>query len=274
MKELLERIIETKTSSNLWLEGKKIQPSFEKLVEKKRETIIAVDGGSASILETTSMHVLFVRIIAVQLEPRKIKEKEGFLVVSVQEDAELLVEFFDSEKKELFRTKDVDLHEAAGLGRKILEWQVADACEGIVVWDGSFTTKYEFEKKYLPRAIALAKSTTAVGSWNIFSQEAPWLAKSEEISFVKLAEKGKVFRVENRGSIDDLQVYSLLVPWAQDPVFIGYPYPLILADQLARVSNDERSALKIRLKAIAGSRWEKISQGIQDSHDILDSIQF
>jgi len=277
MNKVLEKILSTKTSSELWLEGKKIVPEFSALQTPTRQTITAVDGGSAAILETTAMQVLFVRIVAVQLEPRKISKKEGFIVASVQENAKIQVQFITEEQERtLFTTQEQELSEVAGIGRKLLEWELVDSSEGVVVWDGSFTTKYDFEEPYVPEGIALAKSSTAIGSWKVFSHspKAPWAAKANKLCFIKLSEQGRVFRAENKSKISNHEAFASLVPWAQDPVFLGYPYPLILADQLARVSNDERSALRIRLKATAGSRWEEVSQGIQDAHDILDKIQY
>lgn len=278
MNNLLERIIATKTSPELWLEGKKVIPEFSRLDSQQAQTITAVDGGSAAILETTAMHVLFVRIVAVQLEPRRIVKKEGFIVASAQEKATVQVQFISEEQEEtLFTTQELELSEAAGLGRKMLEWKMVDSCKDqVVIWDGSFTTKYDFEESFVPKGLALAKSSTAIGSWDVFSEspEAPWIATANGLSFVRLSAQGKVFRAENKSELSNQEAFVHLVPWSQDPVFLGYPYPLILADQLARVSNDERSALRIRLKATAGERWEKLSQGIQDAHDILDNIQY
>lgn len=277
MNELLEKIISTKTSSELWLEGKRIVPEFTALNEPNSQTITAVDGGSATILDTTSLHALFVRIVAVQLNPKEIEKKEGFIIVSAEQEAKIRARFVsENEEKELFITQELELSEAANIARKLLEWELVDTCKGITVWDGSFTTKYDFESPFVPSGLALAKSSTAIGSWNVFSQapKAPWYAKANRLFFARFSEQGRVFRVENKSSLSDEEAFSSLVPWSQDPVFIGYPYPLILADQLARVSNEERSALRIRLKATAGKRWEELSQGIQDAHDILDKIQY
>ena len=68
-------------------------------------------------------------------------------------------------------------------------------------------------------------------------------------------------------------IFSILANNSKDPVFLGYPYGLIEADKLARVSNDEadllRSSLGIRLEKSQISSFNQ-----RNAHNILDSISF
>ncbi|RMF05446.1 DNA double-strand break repair nuclease NurA [Candidatus Woesearchaeota archaeon] len=95
--------------------------------------------------------------------------------------------------------------------------------------------------------------------------------------FVKLHPKSRfVFKLqipaENSESAD------LIAGWlsrvSKDPVFLGYPYGLIMADRIARVSNREAEYEKTRLKAKLGREWRDVEDALAmpDAHSVLDSI--
>lgn len=98
-----------------------------------------------------------------------------------------------------------------------------------------------------------------------------------ELSFVKLhADSKYVFRFEifNKQKQNMEDVLALLKQNAVDPIFLGYPYGLIEADRLGRVSNNDAEYLKTTFMAKAGKRFEKIRKYMAavDSHSILDSV--
>jgi hypothetical protein len=98
-----------------------------------------------------------------------------------------------------------------------------------------------------------------------------------ELCFVKLHPQSKyVFRFEifNKQSKSMDDVLSLLKQNAVDPIFLGYPYGLIEADRVGRVSNNDAEYLKTSFMAKAGKRFEKIRKYMAsvDSHSILDSV--
>jgi hypothetical protein len=71
-------------------------------------------------------------------------------------------------------------------------------------------------------------------------------------------------------------VISALADNSKDVGFPGYPYGLIDADRLARVSMNEKSMHEFQFRAAASREgiWEKISQYIksQDAHEILNKL--
>ncbi len=96
-----------------------------------------------------------------------------------------------------------------------------------------------------------------------------------EVGFVRLNPRSKyIFRVDAFLGIEDLS--SELCVHSNDPIFLGYPYGLIEADKFARISNQEKEYLKMKLMAAAGERWKEISSAIKsnDAHEILDNISF
>ena len=76
----------------------------------------------------------------------------------------------------------------------------------------------------------------------------------------------------HRGDIN--KICSLLSLNAKDPVFIGYPYGLVEADKLARISNQEADLLKTQLMVSFGKDWKKVKNSLNsmNAHQILDNI--
>ena len=59
-----------------------------------------------------------------------------------------------------------------------------------------------------------------------------------------------------------------------DPIFLGYPYGLVEADRIARVSNQERESLKTMLLVKLRSRNIEKYLNAVNAHEILDKISF
>jgi hypothetical protein len=57
--------------------------------------------------------------------------------------------------------------------------------------------------------------------------------------------------------------------------FLGYPYPLVLADQLGRVTNDERDMWRTILASDkAASQLIAAELHASNSHDVLEHILY
>lgn len=79
---------------------------------------------------------------------------------------------------------------------------------------------------------------------------------------------------ETKYSID--QLLQIIKNNSKDPVFLGYPYGLIEADQAARVSNKEKDYLKTIFLTKLGKNNEKIARYLNtvNTHNMLDSISY
>ena len=101
-----------------------------------------------------------------------------------------------------------------------------------------------------------------------------------EIFFVKLSEFSRhIFKFEicNRHPPLDLEkIFSLLAQNSRDLTFPGYPYGMILVDKLARVSEQEKSESKLRMRVKFSKEVKEISSSISatDAHEILDKIAY
>lgn len=61
---------------------------------------------------------------------------------------------------------------------------------------------------------------------------------------------------------------------SREATFPGYPYGLIEADKMARISNRQKSYHKSLLEARLGKRWQELEKAMRslNAHDILDSM--
>lgn len=101
-----------------------------------------------------------------------------------------------------------------------------------------------------------------------------------QILFVKLHAKSPyVFRLDIRFfSLTDVsRILGTLAFWSRDPVFIGYPYFLVKADEAARVSNSDVKLLAAQALAQFDPltrRQLKSMLASSDAHSVLDGIKF
>jgi hypothetical protein len=90
---------------------------------------------------------------------------------------------------------------------------------------------------------------------------------------VKLHKKSNYrFRLEYlKGKSEIDEMLGILVENSVDPLFLGYPYGLILADKRARISNDEISHYKIKLESQM-KNYKEIQEYFTtvNAHDTLD----
>jgi hypothetical protein len=199
----------------------------------------------------------------------------------------------------------VPLERAANIARFAPECEYAAAFAkesscNIVVKDGPLIGRNRHEQKFLEKLrdelaaqrimfAGLAKTSGLLtvdgrGAGQAILQRGPsssWLYplgldSKIFISLVRLHEKSSyAFRLDVDGDEKlAADVAAQLLPLSADPVFFGYPYPLVEADRLARVSNRDVELLAMRFRADAGARWkdlERLSRG-NDAHGVLDRI--
>lgn len=188
------------------------------------------------------------------------------------------------------------------LARFIAEQKIAD----IIVLDGNLQAALTNENSYLSGLYgscgkndvllsALSKTSSLfTDNGNLLSAVLegistfnPWfyhpiaeissLNHKAEMFFVKLHEKSKhIFRLEifNRQKSNAEEIIGILAGNCSDPIFIGYPYGMVEADKIARISHNEKESLKARfLFRLQDKNIEKYLSS-KNAHDILDKISF
>ncbi|MBI5391344.1 hypothetical protein HZB02_07705 [Candidatus Woesearchaeota archaeon] len=98
-----------------------------------------------------------------------------------------------------------------------------------------------------------------------------------DTAFVKLHPKAThLFRLEFLHDQPLQQIALLLASHAHDPVFLGYPYGMIAADQLARITNHDAAFMKTKVLISLGKDAQHLGSALaaQDAHSVLDHIRF
>jgi len=122
--------------------------------------------------------------------------------------------------------------------------------------------------------VGIAKQTTQHSS--PLNQGGLWYVQGNDISWCRLHEKAICnFSLMIAGSPDLDKLFGCLAYYATDPVFFGYPYPLIFADTLARVSNQELPGYQASvLHTVADGKLLEEESIRFNPHKILDKLQY
>ncbi len=269
--------------------------NFHKLSEQTHP-ITFIDGGQAEIISSANFCLSFIRVAAVKFPNKETIKKEFFLLTTAKyinndiyyyskifgdkliDENDLLISSNDKTIKT--GNERAPITKITNMARRFAELSLAKEAE-FALLDGTLEKKFLNEDKYLmnlpEKTAALAKSsslfTTSGNSpivlLNKLSPEGCWCYKlNENTSFVKLNDKaGHVFRFEG-----DKELQNCLINNSSDALFLGYPYGLILADKLARVSNEEKNSL--RMKFLLNSKNKEIVSYLRTSnaHEILDNL--
>lgn len=197
------------------------------------------------------------------------------------------------------QSQKIELQTLVSFIRRLLELQLAKGYE-FVLLDGSLESKYSLEQQILvdyyasqKRIIGVSKTSSMVTEHGIpatlyFSRLAPkkqpWFVSgivtslNFEICFAKFVSAAKyIFRVDVPNYVDKNTVFSQIASHSSDVSFLGYPYGLIRADELARVSEDELQFMRNRflgsLDTLTRQQLEQI-RTTNSAHSVLDSMKF
>jgi len=296
----------------LLFDGKQFPVRWEQFISLEQpdsqKAIAFVDGGQAEILSAGNFCLSFLRIAAVVFAGQKKKRpllSEFYLFTkSIFHENEIWYQskLFPLDASPLLTSEQLlvssrdallatgkeraSITVVSSLARRFAELALvrkAVADTDIVVLDGTLEATYPREEALLqqlsPAVCALAK-TSALFTKNghnptlLLDKLGPsgcWqyaVAESEQMGFVKLHEKSKhVFRYEGKQ-----EHLPFLLEQSRDAVFLGYPYGLILADKLARVSNQEKQRLRMQLLLRKENRELLDAMQATNAHEILDAL--
>lgn len=274
---------------------------FKQIAPSSNKSIAFIDGGQAEIISAGNFCLSFIRVLGlVFLNNQKIEtvKKEFYLFTFAKwRNQDLIYEsriFGDrliAEADLLFSSTDATLRtgierapisKIANVARRFAELSLARQIQAdYSVLDGTLDPTYRQEEKYLSllpaHTAALAKTsnlfTTSGNSpvilLNTLGQIGTWSYFIDGKSyFVKLNGKAKhVFRFEGPA-----EILPYLIPNCADALFLGYPYGLIMADKLARVSNQEQQALAANFLLRKENAVIRDYLSAVNAHEILDRL--
>lgn len=268
------------------------------------KSIAFIDGGQAEILSAGNFCLSFIRIGAlVYANNIKVKDYkcEFYLLTTAHcEHGEVMYKstIFPLGNESLLDENDLHISstdatlrsglerasiiKVSSMARRFAELALCAKVDAdIIVLDGILEPSFKNEEKYLSQlpahVCAVAKSSslfTASGNspavlLNKLGPKGCWGYHIDDQNFfVKLHPRAKhVFRFT--GNKDSL---PLLKENSTDALFLGYPYGLIAADRLARVSNEEKKSLKMSFLLLAENKEIAEYLSASNAHDILDNF--
>ncbi len=280
------------------------QNQFQSIVKPtETKTIAFIDGGQAEIIAAANFCLSLVRVAAVWFNnDKKVKQlvnefylfskavypkQEFYYESKIFTNHPVLVDetdlFLSSNDPTIIIGKErAPVTKITSVARRLAELALAKTVSAdFIVLDGTLQKTLTNEEKYLHslpcNVAAIAKSSTLCTAGGnscsvILNQYGPagsWIYPvGEETAFVKLNHKARpVFRFD--GNRD---VLPHLLDNCGDALFLGYPYGLILADKLARVSNNEKKALQLKFCLKLGSSKLDNYLATTNAHQILDAL--
>ncbi|GIU70389.1 MAG: hypothetical protein KatS3mg002_1625 [Candidatus Woesearchaeota archaeon] len=274
--------------------------------------IAFIDGGQAVLFEGASFCIGVIRVVAIIYKENKrvSKKLEEFNVFINMEKDNFIVKTFPSNNLNdiIINSKDEALNyddervvpsRVLSIVRRLAELNIASNFDTVVI-DGTLEARYPYEIDYvnnLKNAFALSKTcslTTNIGigvtDYLRNLMDGQWVyypvvknnnpLHPADICFIKLNNNSEyIFRFEYKKNIEFnkvLKIIRTLSLNSNDPVFLGYPYGLIDADQYARFTNNEKKLLQTKIGVKLGKEWYAFSKMLtsMNSHEVLDNIKF
>lgn len=258
--------------------------------------IYAVDGGEAVISDGGVWLISKIRTAFVVYNKNRVRESINNFIVANTEDE---IKSFPETVTEL--PKKVEISEIPNHFRKIIELnEIFNALndakkKDIVLCDFLFTPENEIiavkiselikkadEKEVVLVGIgktsrANIKGNSLIGFFNAMNEAKKncWYCELEKPKnyfdvVAKLHPNSRYTYRINTNSKEIEDILSVLAYYSSDPAITGYPYPLIRADWLARVTDNEKSLEKAEI-----SRCKEYNKILHDElsmnfHDRLD----
>ena len=280
------------------------QTNFHSIsAQAEGKSITFIDGGQAEILSTGNFCLSFIRVAAITFKDnKKVKyfKNEFYLFTKASyreneiyyesklftkenpliNETDLFISSNDTTIKN--GTERAPISKSSSMARRFAELALAGMIDSdFIILDGTLEKTFSQEEKYLnklsPKVSALAKTSSLfTGSGNsptiLLNKIGPGGAWRYDLNpqtcFVKLHPTSKhVFRFEG-----NKEILPYLISNSADALFLGYPYGLILADKLARVTNQEKTALTARFLLNKQNNELMGYLATNDAHQILDRI--
>lgn len=295
--KLKEIIINYPKKDQIYLKGKLFEintENFSKITSNSGKTIAFIDGGEAEIITAANFNLSFIRIFAqVYQNLKKIESKkiEFFILTTVKFTDKLYFESkifsntpvpINEEMLNIESTEDDSITKIPQMARRFTELLLSfEINADFIILDGILDPSFKNEEKILntlpSNVCSLAKTSTLITkSGNnpnlLLNKLSPYKIWRYHVSnntyFIKLNDKSKhVFRFDG-----NKEALNYLLDQSSDSIFPGYPYGLIYVDKHARISNQEKKSIKLRILLKKENQDIINYLSTTNAHDILDSI--
>ena len=261
-------------------------PSVFTPITRAATRCVYIDGGNALIFSSPSACVQLVRLAAIEYEGAqrlRTHRTEALCAVTRANDSYSITWSNDWPGLQVDKEQSMTLESAADLARRVAERRYALSFPHLVIFDGDLTSRHKHEQDILDSLpmphCGLAKTTTRLTDQGASAAAVlhhrgppfPWLyTLSSTEGFARLhALSHRSFHLDVRGIT--LPDAAAALAANNDPSFPGYPYGLVEADTLSRVTVMEQRAMQELLRTKLKGRWQEEAATL-DAHDVLDAI--
>lgn len=290
------------------LEEKSLDVNLENFRElealKSQKTVFAVDGGSSIIVDGGTWNISKVKIASLSYKNGEKRSEEGeeYIIGTMLKNKKMNFKIIPHVNF-TFQPNSTKIDEMPNLIRSILEWlKIKSIAENsgdgaIILRDGAFTSNEAYEKAIINNTVETCKNKgvsligvcktsrtstengrPVVGVVNQVGSAAmpdkKWLYSDGELSIAKLHEKtGFCYKLESAQKDNLIKNLSIISYYSSDPELLGYPYPLLKVDKIARVKDFEKEMENAKLKALArslGKNFVEIDEKTTIMHSLLD----
>lgn len=283
MKKLLEYLKSKQNSlDNITKLGTTFsKENYEEITEEKlNQKLCFIDGGNAQILGGSGFSLQLIRVAKVFFENQKFEsQKKEYYVLFEQNNKDVKVTFDQGQTKTLkLKTSEDQLETIITSFRRHLELKEIQEAY-LNIYDGVFEPKNELEKKLFKqknaKIIGISKTSNLTTDNGIpltyfLKKQAPskkWLYQIKSNLLIACFGGEFSFRIDH--NLNQKNIINQLLKTTKDSVFLGYPYGLVLADENARVSNEEVE----RLRTTISKQQLELENSI-NFHKILDTSKF
>lgn len=299
---MLNKIIEF-ISKHLVLRKVSIADNFKEIKNSRLGRITAIDGGCTTLIDGGTWLLSKIRVSHLTYEAKKIsEEKEDYYFTVINNEEGYLQDLTpNQELSNKWEGLVKDITEIPKLVMKTLEFRKAVELaskagkDEVILLDSLIAHETKDQEEALKQLESTAKcfvigfaKTCRVGIngksiIGLLLSERPdsrWyyspVGKDDCSFIVKLHAKSGHAYLINVFSKDKQRVeqaLEVLAGYAQDPELLGYPYPLLRVDKVARIGEYEHKQEKSRLRLLSKKkelRFLDLDERATDTHARLD----
>jgi len=296
---------------NLYSKDESIKDNFKVIRSVSPKSIVAVDGGSSVINDGGSWLIAKLRVASTYYEngkrvPKKELIRDYYMSLINKKGA-----YFQKLSPEVALDSDYksirELSEAPPIAMKALEFKHAlerlkELERGsLLLIDGLLKSESADQKNALRElevkarlkgihVVGLAKTCrygldgkSAIGCLLRARPHDKWYyhpISNDEVFIVKLHEKGSYAYMMNvfPHSIERIdEIAEALCYYARDPELLGYPYPLLRVDKIARIGEYEKKQEESKLRILSkkhGYEFLETDKRATDMHSKMDKRMY
>ncbi len=255
--------------------------------------VYAVDGGCGVLCDCGSYIISKIKIGVTCYENMKrvssSEKVDEYYVFAQKTDSGNVIKIFPEIEINENEIKKCKIEEVQNEIRRYLEWKKIEelsekiTSNDVILADGFFEKiKNEHNIVFVCKTSRLRSKSgrPLLSCLNDVSKESikneKWMYKiSENEYIVKFHEKSRFcykVSVKNLNNIEYL--LGVVAYYSKDPEIIGYPYPLLRVDKIARIRNDEKKTENRKLKNNKFGKFLVSDEDAAIMHELLDKRMY